>query len=303
MLVASRQPVMPRNESGRLELAQWLASSQHPLTARVYVNRVWRWHFGRGIVASTDNFGKLGDPPSHPELLDWLAYAFMERGWSTKELHRLILQSNTYQMSSVHPDEQIGSAKDPENQLLWKNRLQRLSAEQIRDAVLSVAGQLDSSMGGKTVPLRNRQFVFNHTSKDFTKYDSRRRAVYLPVIRNNLYTLFEQFDFPDPTTPTGSRNQTVVAPQALLMMNDTLIMDAATALAGKILQGYSQTAQRIDLAYQLALGRSATQEEILTVEDFLAAAAANIESQPSELESWSLFCQALIASNEFVYIQ
>ncbi len=251
MRISAVRPIFPKKHSGRLQLAEWLASTQHPLTARVYVNRIWRWHFGEGIVASPDNFGVLGSRPSHPELLDWLAHHFMENGWSTKDMHRLILSSSVYQMATTHPAEMAAQSQlaaadasvavqtvdseadstgnpasvDPENKLLWKFHVQRLEAEQIRDALLAVSGRLDREMGGKTVPLRNRQFVFNHTSVDHTKYDSLRRAIYLPVIRNNLYTMFEQFDFPDPTMPTGSRNATVVAPQALLIMNDELVKD------------------------------------------------------------------------------
>jgi hypothetical protein len=137
MLGANGRPVLPGKQSGRLELAQWIASPNHPLTSRVHVNRVWRWHFGSGIVRSTENFGSLGDRPSHPELLDWLARRFMAEGWSTKQLHRLILASNSYQMASVHPD-QAAATIDPENHLLWKFRLRRLDAEEIRDAVLAV---------------------------------------------------------------------------------------------------------------------------------------------------------------------
>lgn len=303
------RPIFPRNQSGRLELAEWMASTRHPLTARVYVNRVWRWHFGEGLVRSTENFGRLGDRPSHPELLDWLARRFMESGWSTKALHRLILSSNAYQMAATHPYEEEGNRVDTENRLLWKFRLQRLEAEQLRDVVLAVSGRLEETLGGKTVPLRNRQFVFNHTSVDHTKYDSLRRAVYLPVIRNNLYTLFEQFDFPDPTMPTGDRNATVVAPQALLLMNSDLVMKSADALAEKLLSDSTENAKRVANAYQQVLGREPTTNETTRVQSFLDAAsraaltdAATIDRQ-AERRAWSLFCQSLFASNEFMYLR
>jgi Protein of unknown function (DUF1553)/Protein of unknown function (DUF1549)/Planctomycete cytochrome C len=250
---------LPEKQSGRLEFAHWLASKRHPLTARVYVNRVWRWHFGSGLVSSTENFGKLGERPSHPELLDWLAMRFIESGWSTKELHRLILSSATYQQRSQGNENSLQI--DPENHLLWKFNLQRLDAESIRDSVLFVAGRLDSTLGGKTIPLRNKQFVFDHTSIDHTKYDSLRRAIYLPVIRNNLYTLFEQFDFPDPTMPTGSRNATTVAPQALLLMNSELIMDSADEMARHLQEDSDSDAARIALAYQRAFGRPPSDTE------------------------------------------
>ncbi len=302
-------PVFPRHESGRWEMAQWMASSQHPLTARVYVNRLWRWHFGRGLVASTENFGVLGSPPSHPELLDWLARTLIESGWSTKELHRLLLRSSIYQMSTVHPLAEQAEMIDPENQLLWKFNRQRLEAEQLRDALLAVSGRLDACIGGKSVPLRNRQFVFDHTSKDFTTYESLRRAVYLPIIRNNVYTLFEQFDFPDPTMPTGNRQATVVAPQALLMLNDRLVMDCADSLAQRVCSDYSQAAERIDWAYQSAFGRTADPHERQRALAFIEAIQARLVDEQSldapqaELQAWSLFCQSLLICNEFMVIE
>jgi hypothetical protein len=309
------QPIFRTNQSGRLELAQWLANTQHPLTARVHVNRLWGWHFGAAIVTSTENFGRLGDRPSHPELLDWLARRFMESGWSTKEMHRLILASSTYQMDSVHPKESAAIDIDPENRLLWKFRLQRLDAEQIRDSILAVSGRLEWAMGGKTVPLRNRQFVFDHTSIDHTKYDSLRRALYLPVVRNNLYTMFEQFDFPDPTMPTGSRNSTVVAPQALLMMNSDLVMDSAEALAGLLLAGHGDDSSRIADVYQRALGRPPTDTEARRALEFvlgqgppsgvteLAGGSATDVSAAMRHQAWALFCHSLLASNEFIYVR
>ena len=303
------RPIFPTNQSGRLELARWMSSTQHPLTARVYVNRVWRWHFGVGLVSSTENFGVLGDRPSHPKLLDWLARRFMESGWSTKELHRLILSSNTYRMSTHHPNESAGNRVDPENRLLWKFRMQRLESEQIRDAILASAGRLDQSLGGKTVPLRNRQFVFNHTSVDHTKYDSLRRAAFLPVIRNNLYTLFEQFDFPDPTMPSGDRKSTTVAPQALFLMNSELVMQTADTLAEDLLSQSSSVASRISEAYTRVLGRKATEIEIKRATRFIDDLAAEGRTNSSEMDpasirrAWSLFCQSLFASNEFIFLR
>ncbi|NQV28923.1 MAG: DUF1549 domain-containing protein [Rhodopirellula sp.] len=308
MRTSNVRPVLPRNQSGRLELARWMASTQHPLTARVYVNRIWRWHFGAGIVASTENFGRLGDRPSHPELLDWLARRFMEGGWSTKELHRLILSSSVYQMASSHPDANLAEG-DPENRLLWKFRLQRLEAEQIRDSILAVSGRLNTELGGKTIPLRNRQFVFNHTSVDHTKYDSLRRSLYLPVIRNNVYTLFSQFDFPDPTMPTGSRNATVVAPQALLLMNAGLVMDSADKFATMLINRTQDQAGRIAYAYERTLGRQPSEVEshraLAFVSDLTTSAltdAANVDAEAERL-AWSMFCQSLFASNEFIYLR
>ncbi|QDT13850.1 PSD1 and planctomycete cytochrome C domain-containing protein [Stieleria marina] len=308
MRTSSVRPIFPANQSGRLQLARWMASTQHPLTARVYVNRIWSWHFGRGIVGSTDNFGLLGERPSHPELLDYLARYFMQSGWSTKEMHRLLMNSSVYQMESTG-NEESGIAVDPENHLLWKFPMQRLDAELIRDSILAVSGRLDATLGGKTVPLRNRQFVFNHTSVDHTKYDSLRRAAYLPVIRNNLYSFFAQFDFPDPTMPTGTRSATVVAPQALLMMNADLVADSADEFATQLISSRSTDAERIDLAYQTAFGRAATKDEtnraIHFVDDLTSRSLTRSDSVDANAlhQAWSLLSQSLFASNEFIFIR
>jgi len=299
---------LPPDKSGRLEFAQWLTNGEHPLTARVIVNRVWRWHFGKGIVASTDNFGKLGDKPSHPELLDWLAREFMETGWSIKDLHRVILSAHAYQIDSIHPDETDAVTLDPEINYLWRFRRQRLEAEQIRDSILFVAGALDQSIGGKSVPLRNRQFVFDHTSIDHTTYESTRRAIYLPVIRNNVYTLFEQFDFPEPTSPTGDRHTTIVAPQALLLMNSDLVMDSAETMAASLLRESATRTDRIRRAYEQSIGRPPSASESNTAEAFITGILSDTlsndaDKRSNELIAWSLFCQSLLASNEFMYLR
>ncbi|OAI57526.1 hypothetical protein AYO47_07985 [Planctomyces sp. SCGC AG-212-M04] len=302
-------PEFAPDRSGRLELANWMADEKHPLTARVYVNRVWRWHFGSALVPSTENFGKLGDRPSHPELLDWLASEFVRNGWSTRELHRVIMRSSAYQMASRHPDPALAKTADPENRLLWKFPMQRLEAEEIRDAVLAVSGRLDDRLGGKMVPLRNRQFVFDHTSIDHTKYDSLRRGAFLPVIRNNVYTLFEQFDYPDPTMPTGSRTSTTVAPQALLLMNSELVLDSADAFARSVIEEAPTEEARLLVAYRRALGRLPTASEAAEAKVFLADATSRSLTRSDAVETsaveraWSLLCQSLLASNEFLYVR
>ena len=284
--------VFSAESSGRLELAQWMASPKHSLTARVMANRIWAWHFGRGLVTDTENFGVRGERPSNPELLDWLAAEFVESGWSVKAMHRLILRSSTWQMASHHPDEAAHARTDPENRLHWKQNLRRLQAEQIRDSILAVSGRLDPSLGGKTLPLRNRQFVFNHTSEDHTTYHSLRRAIYLPVIRNNLYPLFEQFDFPDPTMPTGTRSETVIAPQALVLMNDPLILDSAEALAKKVSNSTNRE-DGIRKAWRACFHREPRYAELKSGRDFLSRNA----------DAWPLLCQTLFASNEFLYLK
>ena len=318
MSVSHVKPILPKLQSGRLELAQWMASSSHPLTARVAVNRIWGWHFGNAIVRSTENFGRVGDSPTHPELLDWMARWFIESGWSTKQLHRLIMNSSTYQSASGQSASgtSLHAAQiDPDNKLLWHFPMLRLDAEQIRDSILEVSGLLDKSLHGKTVPLRNRQFVFDHTSCDNTKYDSLRRAIYLPVVRNNLYTLFEQFDFPDPTMPTGRRNTTTVAPQSLLMMNSDLVLKASDRLAEKLLSQSSDVNEQTSLAYRSILGRMPSDTERTAIMQFLVSARgaeSNApESNSTELKPqasndplvWSMICQSLLSSNEFFYLR
>ncbi|WP_395751918.1 PSD1 and planctomycete cytochrome C domain-containing protein [Prosthecobacter sp.] len=300
------KPQFPASQSGRLELARWLASPEHPLTSRVIANRVWSWHFAQGIVSSTDNFGLLGQKPSHPELLDWLAHWFTSNGWSLKDMHRLIMSSRTYQQSSEVPA--AAALSDPENRLLNHFPVRRLEAEEIRDALLDVAGNLDSTIGGKTIPRRNREFVFNHTSKDFTSYGSTRRALYMPIIRNNLYDLFQQFDYPDPSTSTGLRNSTVVSPQALLLMNSDLAGDAARAFAARLFKASPDKEQRLRTAYLLAFAREATAGEIRRAENYLTAADAALNSSQQdstkrEQQAWALLCQALMMSNEFIYLR
>lgn len=298
-------PEFGESQSGRLELASWLADPRHPLTARVFVNRIWRWHFGRGLVASPDNFGLLGERPSHPELLDWLARRFVLDGWSMKSMHRLLMLSSTYQMS-VNGSREVEDI-DPENALLSHFSLLRLGAEEIRDNLLSVAGKLDLTMAGKTIPLKNREFVFNHTSKDATTYESLRRAVYLPVIRNHLYDLFQQFDYPDPAIPSGNRATTVVAPQALMMMNSELVLEAAEGFARRLLAPpHSSDRQRLLQAYLRAFGRIPSGLEHRLAETFLlssqAAQGGGVASESARLEAWITLCQTLLASSEFIYL-
>lgn len=330
ILAGQNQPPLSPKESGRLQLARWLADPAHPLTARVMVNRVWRWHFGRGLVGTTDNFGLLGEKPSHPELLDWLAATFVEgvgalgltgvegqapnastlqrsnaHPWSLKALHRLILLSSTYQQSS-EPARNPQSV-DPENRLLWRWGVQRLEAEEIRDALLSVSGMLDPTMGGTLLELKNREYFFDHTSKDKTQYGSHRRSLYLPVVRNNLYDGFQIFDFGDASVPSGDRPTTTVPPQALFMMNSDLVMDSSEALAKRLLaRSEVDTPGKLRLLYLTAYGREPTARETARGESALArfeAAQSSGEPAARRLRAWSWYTQTVLAANEFIYLR
>ncbi len=299
MRTSTAPQILPSKQSGRLQLARWMAGGEHPLTARVMVNRVWRWHFGSGLVRTTENFGTLGDQPSHPALLDWLARHFVEQGWSVKELHRFILLSSTYQMASANHSAgqpHDPALTDPDNRLLWRANIQRLEAEQICDALFAVSGSLNEQLGGKTIPLRNRQYVFDHTSIDATRYESTRRALYLPLIRNHLYDLLEQFDYPDPTVPTGSRNSTVVAPQALILLNAPVVRDASERLARTLLAGGGSDEALVQRAYVALYARPATVPEAVR-------AMAFVRSRADRQEAWTLLCHTLLAANEFLYLR
>jgi len=300
-------PIEPQS-SGRRQLAQWLTRPDHPLTARVLVNRVWRWHFGEGLVASEDNFGIRGQRPSHPQLLDWLAVRLTSDKWSLKQLHRQIVLSATYRSDSRFDAE--AAAADPENRLLWRFPLRRLDAEPLRDALLAVSGRLDLRMGGPVLDLKNREFVFNHTSQDNTGYGSQRRSLYLPVIRNHLYDVFQLFDFPDPAVSSGDRRTTTVAPQSLFLMNGDLTKQSAAGLVEKLLAMPGKNDDlRIAELYRLCYGRAPREAETKRALEFLDRHSASADSaeQPGtrdhRRQAWQLLCQTLLMSNEFLYLR
>ena len=296
-----RQTQFTAQESGRRQLAEWLVDPQHPLTARVFVNRVWRWHFGHGLVRTIDNFGLLGEAPSHPELLDWLARRFIADGWSVKSIQRLILNSSTYQQSSSI------EGRDPENRLFGRAEVRRLEAEAVRDSLLAVSGQLETTMGGSLLKLKNRDYFFDHTSKDLTTYDSRRRSLYLPVVRNNVLDLFQLLDFPDPGVSNGNRATTVVPLQALLILNSEFVMQVAADLADRLHGEASDDDQRLSRLYLIALGREPTSDERSADRAFLSA-AVQAQSTASDAntrrrQAWASLCQVTIATNEFMYVR
>jgi mono/diheme cytochrome c family protein len=298
VVLVSTEQQLPADKSGRLELAQWLVRKEHPLTARVMVNRLWRWHFGQGLVSTPDNFGKLGERPSHPELLDWLSLRFVEGGWSLKKMHRLIMLSQTYQQSSEFNS--AAAAADPENRLYWRMPLRRLEAEEVRDALLASSGLLDKAPAESLLHVGNRAFLFDHTSKDGTKYDSVKRSIYLPVIRNNLYDVFQLFDATDATVLDGNRATTVVAPQALFMLNSDLVLAASKQLATDVIAKTASPPARIEALYLRAYGRPPTAAEV-------SRAAAYVEKMRAvgkdEAAAWASLVHVLFAANEFIYLR
>lgn len=264
----SRKTTFPKENSGRLELAEWIASSENPLTSRVFVNRVWQHLFGRAIVNTPDNFGLQGDTPSNPELLDFLATQFVEQGWSVKKLIRSIVLSSAYEMSNQYNPSAY--AKDPDNKLVWRMSRKRLEAEAFRDAILAVSGQLDSVRGGPALPQRNPANVPPIIDGTIPVQQSARRSVYLPTLRNNLDDLFLVFDFPDPHTPIGKRHVTSAATQALYVMNSPFVQDQAKAW-GQRLEKMSDLddAARITRAFVEAFAREPSQAELLRSKAFL----------------------------------
>ncbi|WP_238388921.1 PSD1 and planctomycete cytochrome C domain-containing protein [Roseimaritima ulvae] len=301
-------PPLPDDRSGRLEFARWLTDGKHPLTARVMVNRIWRGHFGKGLVGTVDNFGLQGDPPTHPELLDWLAVRFVEQGWSIKAMHRMIMLSETYQTSSRYDAD--NAALDPDNQLYWRYDLRRLEAEAIRDGLLAISGNLDPTLGGSLLQLKSREYVFNHTSQDRSTYGIHRRSIYVPVIRNHLYDMFKLFDYTDASVLTGDRNTSTLAPQALFMMNSQWIDEITTAMAERLLTHDDAVEARVQRLYRQAYGRRPTTDEVSTATQFLEHFQTVLEQQadadgaddPQQM-AWQALCQAVISSSEFVYLR
>jgi mono/diheme cytochrome c family protein len=269
--------------SGRLELAQAIASRDNPLTARVMANRVWLWHFGAGLVRTPSDFGLRGEPPTHPELLDWLAATFVDSGWSVKKLHRVILLSNTYQQSSDADAKCV--AADPENRLLARANRQRLDFEALRDALLATAGRLDAKMGGPAVEITKAPFPT-------------RRTVYGFIDRQNLPGVFRTFDFASPDATVPQRYQTTVPQQALFLMNSPFVIEQSKAFAARPdVSKLATLEERIDRMHRLAYGRPGDADEVALAKKFLASAKAT-----DKLTVWEQYAQVLLLANEFAFV-
>jgi len=288
-----------KTKSGRLELADWLVDARNPLPSRVMANSIWQGHFGEGLVRTPDNFGRLGDRPSNPELLDYLAKSFMEGGWSIKKLHRTIMLSKAYQMSAAF--DEATKAKDPENRLISHFPRQRLSIEEIRDAYLSLGGDLDLTMGGTLDPGVGTDGETSANRISMNPEKTNRRSIYLPLRRSNLPTLYTLFDFGDATTPDGKRSSTTVSTQALFVMNSPLVIREAQSLAEKVLKQEKVDQRRVEEIYVRVLNRRPDANEVDQGLSYLAGLRRRW-NQIDDERAWTSLTHALMASNEFMFV-
>ena len=307
VLCTDAQPLEVKSGSGRLDLARFIASDDNPLTARVMVNRIWLKLMGSGLVPTPDNFGVMGQKPSHPELLDHLAIRFMEDGWSVKKLIRSIMLSRVYQMGSDH--DVANYAADPENRYRWRMTQRRLDAEAIRDATLAVSGTLnvypvDGSPVARAGEGREGLItLFRDTNSKPYPY----RSIYMPIVRDQLPEALTVFDFPDASLVNGERDTTNVPGQALFFMNNPAVLNAADAFAARVAAHPGTSAERMAYAYQLAFSRAPTEAEKTAIRNFWNQFPAKVsqsrnEREKAQLTTLSAFCQSLIASAEFRYL-
>ncbi len=302
VLLPEGEPELPLDTAEpRSKLAGWMTDAANPLTARVMANRIWHYHFGRGIVATPNDFGRMGARPSHPELLDWLANRLVESGWRVKALHREILLSSTYRQASASPQEAAGKEKDSGNRLLWKFNRRRLEAEEIRDAQLAVAGVANLKAGGPSVivPVEPEliQFLYKPAQWAVTKDEAehQRRSVYLLQKRNLRLPMMEVFDAPDLQLSCARREQSTHAPQALELLNGEFANSMAEKLAGRLLKERKSAGGRVDLAYQLTTGRAPGVKERALALQFLAG-------RGNDAEALKEFALAVMNLNSFLYV-
>ncbi|MEQ1827676.1 MAG: DUF1549 and DUF1553 domain-containing protein, partial [Pirellula sp.] len=316
---------IPDKTSGRLQLAQWIIDERNPLTARVIVNRIWQGHFGVGIVPSSSNFGFRGEQPTNPELLDWLSDAFIQNGWSIKWLHRQIVLSSTYRLSSSRDAEM--EHKDPSNRWLWRQNKKRMEAEVLRDSLLSIGEVLDSSMGGEAQNIN----ASNHPSLPSSQsLGNTRHTTFIEVNRAALNDFLATFDYVEPGVSVERRSNTIVPHQALFLMNHPLPMEIGKRIATRIVAESKSDEERLMMATKIILGRSPTANELATLaqyilrsanQDPLALGSATQPNSPSNqegaastelislselnspLEKWIQICRSLLLTNEFLYVE
>jgi mono/diheme cytochrome c family protein len=306
-LTVMNAPEIPQTDttSGRRQLAEWIVDRGNPLTARVMVNRIWLHHFGKGLVPTPNDFGKQGKPPTHPELLDWLASKFVEAGWSVKAMHRLILLSRTYQLSSARSEEAI--ARDANNELLSSFPRQRLDAEAIRDTLLALGGNLDTTPAGAHPFPPQTEWKFTQHNPFKAVYDSKRRSVYLMTQRIQRHPYLAIFDGADPATSTPVRTTSTTPLQALFLLNDKFVHEQSQEFANRIISADTDDASRLTFAYQAALGRPADRNELDRGRKFLTEAreklrASGTSPEQVEAESWRAMVRVIFRLNEFVYV-
>jgi hypothetical protein len=300
---------IPKNHpgSGREFLAGWIADAKNPLTARVIVNRIWAYHFGKGIVQTPNDFGVRGRAPTHPELLDWLASRFIEGGWSIKKMHRMIMLSHAYRMASDTAAMGRNSAIDVNNDFLWRFNRRRLEAEEIRDAILAVSGSIDRTMGGEHPFPPEPTWRFSQHEQFFAVYDSNRRSVYLMQQRLKKHPFFEIFDGADTNATTDGRAQSVTPIQALFLMNSQFMNEQSNRFAARAGKAYDTIREQIDYAFRLSYGRAPGVEEIREAQEYLRRTRLELEASgaPSDqLDQKALasYLRVVMSGNEFLYL-
>jgi len=302
-LAGGAELAIPPGQSGRLQLARWLTAPDHPLTARVMVNRIWQHHFGQGLVATPSNFGRRGSLPSHPELLDWLANQFVQDGWSIKQMHRRIMTSRAYQLSSAASEQ--NQAIDPGNALLWRANRRRLDAEALRDAMLAVSGNLTLDHAGPQPFPATDDWKWTQHSPFKDIYTSRQRSVYLMTQRIQRHPFLALFDGADTNYTTAARTSATVPLQALYLMNNPFVVEQASGFAQRLCRAAPDA--RIQLGYRWAWGRSATAEEQNRARHYVATATeelrrAGLSDEASETQAWTSLAKLLLTANEFLYV-
>jgi mono/diheme cytochrome c family protein len=298
---------VPESEtgSGRKELAEWLTDPANPLPARVMANRIWHYHFGKGIVASTSDFGVRGAAPTHPELLDYLAARFVEEGWSIKKMQKLIVMSETYQLASA--DIPADSASDPQNNFLWRQNRQRLDAEQISDSIRLLSGTLDLSPGGRQ-PFPNDRTYFYRQHEPFTgDFANPRRAVYGMQQRIQKNPYLDLFDGSDGNLPMGERRSTTTSLQALYLMNSEFLTEQSGAIAAKLMAANAGAPKRVEWAYETLFGRAVRPAELRQSQEFLALLnkeyrTAGCSGAGCDAKTWTSFVHAMLSSNAFLFV-
>ena len=311
-ILAGPEPIEITSGSGRAELARWISRDDHPLTPRVMANRIWLHHFGEGIVRTPNNFGFKSDPPSHPELLDWLASEAVRGGWKLKRLHKLIMMSSTYRQSSTHPSHDEYAGRDYANRLIWRFNRRRLDAEALRDAILTASGRLNKKMGGPSFFPRMSPEALEGLSRKATAWGSSppeersRRSIYMMSKRSRLLPLMTTFDFCDTTLSCGQRDVSLVPTQALALLNNHFVHEQSRAMAERL-----QAAAKDDLDAQLstgwhhAFGRAATPEQLSKSREFVHRQTALFKERKDktpELTALANYCQALMSANKFGYV-